>query len=676
MDHHIKHSLGPSKNLFEHMNGKKEAGLLVAAVLMQRISGFSDPNQRHELSMNKDVASTRFPHIHSDITTILEHPSSFDGSRESASSTLVDPETLEILWRPNDDSNVDKPGDTKPVSTQLLVDLAYASDDVLYKKTRVLNQKSMQVLAEMGQQDDSLIVTAALLALNRLESAIRRTTGYTAGRAPLLKHMVTQLDDRAMAAILMTLLLPIGLNLRNLLWHGFCASNLPRRWLSLVLILTHNLERNDTQEMSLPTCDEELLMDMMNHPSVRDLLTSKRSDADSLAILKGWLPASHHGLLKLAWTWKLIRPACSAALLSIILEHSLRLDWCRLNDSPANAIARPGAYYVTLDGHGQKHQHDLLLYPLIGNGCNENNLIAQLGGFTAALLTDLYASSCGGPNLRAALAHGLWDTRLERELAAGRTVANSNDAFVDMVNLVIVAMEGAALSPRSALRRYHPLFSYRAFTLRNLENETNQVQRLVSLQHSPFMTKDQLQNDHIATLNVSNFDEAVTKVRNVLRISNGEWKAEHVFQEHEINVVLAENGASSTLLEDLAVSTSSFTCIIEDALSKLHDEDEALDRRLRNRLRLSDIAITMYRFATYVAVLSLDQGLRDDKDLGKTMLPPEVMLKAVERSRMCVSTFSNYLTLNTERALKAAVEYTKGKAVKTILQYNQQKVMD
>ena len=55
----------------------------------------------------------------------------------------------------------------------------------------------MQVLKEMGEQEDSLIVTAMLLAPIR----IHYLTFYRihCRKAPLLKHMVTQLDDKTMA---------------------------------------------------------------------------------------------------------------------------------------------------------------------------------------------------------------------------------------------------------------------------------------------------------------------------------------------------------------------------------------------------------------------------------------------------------------------------------------------
>ena len=137
---------------------------------------------------------------------------------------LVDCKTLAIRrWSDAIKEISDKP---TPVSTQQLVDLAYASDRALYQNLNVLEKDPvLQALAVMGERGDHPnIVAATLLSLNFLEGAIRRSTGYTAGRAPLLKTMVIRLSDTTLSSILMTLLLPQGLNLRNLLWHGFVAS--------------------------------------------------------------------------------------------------------------------------------------------------------------------------------------------------------------------------------------------------------------------------------------------------------------------------------------------------------------------------------------------------------------------------------------------------------------------
>ena len=47
-------------------------------------------------------------------------------------------------------------------------------------------------------------------------------------------------------------------------------------------------------------------------------------------------------------------------------------------------------------------------------------------------------------------------------------------------------------------------------------------------------------------------------------------------------------------------------------------------------------------------------------------LDARVLLKAVERSRMCASTYSRFATANLDRSLKAAEEYCRGKAVRAV----------
>jgi hypothetical protein len=622
------------------------------------------------------------PHVHSDIISILDcHPSDDGDSVE-----YVDRETLAIRLS-------DTAEEPAPVSTQILVDMAYASDNALYRDLNAFEKEPvLHALAVMGESgDDSAIVAAALLSLNFLESAIRMAKGYTAGRAPLLKTMVTRLSDTTLASILMTLLLPQGLNLRNLLWHGFIATDLPRRWLSLVLILTYNLKRSTTTEKidQESTTENNSLNCMLKEASVCASLTTRCCDSDSMKIvIMDWLPKSHHDLLDLAFAWKDTRPTCSLALLSIILEHGLRLDWCRINDLPEHSIARPGAYFVTLDGHGQKHQHDLLLFPYIGENLDtENKLIAHLGGHVVALLTDLFASSSGGPNLRAALAHGLWDTQLERELLDEEKSDDHATDLLKMTNLVIIAMQSVAKSSSPAMCQYKPLFSHRAVTLRNLENVSNQLQRLYSLRERISMSSITIMsNDHIATLNVSEtFDPVARRLLCALEISDGqEWRSQHVFKELEINTIMAENGATQSLLQDLGVVTLSFASTLQVAMEEVIRESNNTEchvgrriKRARRVCSVADVATTLYRFAAFVAILSLEQPLgihctlgNDDDD--RSTLRPDVILKAVERSRMCISTFDNFLLTNTDRSLKAAVEFTKSKAVKTVLLYKQE----
>lgn len=637
--------------------------LLVVAIEIQQGSGLAAASRAFD--MNGQATTSSFPFVHPDIAAVLNCRPSMNDEK-----VRVEPDTLEIIWEASYPTD-----EIIPVSTQHLVDLAHACDRVIYQRPLDWESQPMKILAEMGETSHT-IVAATLLALNRLESAIRRSTGYAAGSAPLLKNMIKELSNRSVAAILTSLLLPTpGLNLRNLLWHGFCGSDLPRPWLALVLIITKTVEKSCNNKMMQQ--DQLQFNDILKlHPAMTMLLKDQKDTTESATVLRGWLPESHLRLLELAFLWKYTKPACSMALLAVILEHGLRLDWCRVNQSHQDAIARPGAYYVTLDGHGQKHQHDLILYPYFAANI-ENKLISHLGGSTVAILTDLFASPCGGPNIRAALAHGLWDSQLERELACDE---HDHSLFVDMVDLVIIAMEGAALSPRPLLRQYRPVFSYRASALRNLEGAITQLARLSSLRTSRLTTVTMVDNDLIGTLKDITFDELSDKVLDTCQITSGEWKAEHVFEEYYLNVALATLGASCTLLGDVAVAASTYACRLEQILLELEREDDLNHRRRRRLQRMcsvADIAIILYRFAAYVALVSLHQAMhqathhRNGTYDGEEALSPEIMLKAVERSRMCVSTVSTFLISNADRAIKAAVDYTKGNAVKAVLQYGQ-----
>ena len=79
----------------------------------------------------------------------------------------------------------------------------------------------------------------------------------------------------------------------------------------------------------------------------------------------------------------------------------------------------------------------------------------------------------------------------------------------------------------------------------------------------------------------------------------------------------------------------------------------------------------MYRTAIFAALMHIKSRAEEQKG-GKVadeiFLPDSTtLLKAVERSRMCVSTFNTFLDTNIERSIKAAADYTLGKAMKTIL---------
>jgi hypothetical protein len=150
------------------------------------------------------------------------------------------------------------------------------------------------------------------------------------------------------------------------------------------------------------------------------------------------------------------------------------------------------------------------------------------------------------------------------------------------------------------------------------------------------------------------------------------WTANDVFNEHDNNRQLASQGAARTLLDDVTQATLSFAIHLEDASKELHEQDNHSSRKRRRLLRIvatCDFVLNVYGFAALVASLCLQEGLEELSMLhGRSTVTNGELLKAVERSRMVVSTVDNFITTSAERAYKAAGDYTKGKVVKKILE--------
>lgn len=186
----------------------------------------------------------RFPFVHPSIAEIIDCQShQCEDQRDVAAlRTLIDPQNLTMLYEPPSTGMIDR---------QVLVELAHASDAALFdgRFSTLHWTLPWRGLIDVCHEN---VAAATLLALNRLESAIRRSTGYVTGQAPLLKTMIQQLnEDHQLKPILQSLLLPHeeGLNLRNLLWHGFVPT-LPRPWFALVIVLLHNLEPQHVDDES------------------------------------------------------------------------------------------------------------------------------------------------------------------------------------------------------------------------------------------------------------------------------------------------------------------------------------------------------------------------------------------------------------------------------------------
>jgi hypothetical protein len=720
------------------------------------------------ISTKNDASqSAAFPFVHPSVARILKCNECILPTTVKGTKVILDCETLRLECRPESDSAGEAVSQYS-IQDLDLIPLAIQCDQTIFGGTterngahvfsdleRALIHFAVDNSAGMDarkNEEDARVTVATLLALNALESAIRDRVGdFPAGRAPLLKDMLAKLAHQeqntegagvgAAVAVLQVLLLPTGLNLRNLLWHGFVGAELPRPWLALVLVLIGNvrneLEHRDGPEQQIGdgTKDKsateltQLPILPSNNPSWDHILTRgehlrRRIDTTCLSI-PTWLPATHVPLWQLAVDWMTaqVNPVCTCAILSVLTEHALRLDWCRVNHELIDCIAQPGRFYVTLDGHGQRYKHDLLLHPYrmdvvqeqassnIGNDDegdeNEgrpNALIEELGGATVALLTDLFAAACGGPNIRACLAHGLWDSYLEDELIVmshtrlSRMDKGDSSDMVDrapslpnsetlwnMVRAILVAMEQAA-SPRGTndSLQYRPVFSYTATTAQSLQNARDALLRLSACQECETFTRFQDAAASMVDVPAStdvllipladlipHLEMIQTACRRQSAAKEVTWTATDVFLEHDTNRQLATLGAARTLLEEVGQAALSFAILLEGTLKELHEQDNHSSRKRRRLLRIvasCEFARNVYGFATLVAVLCLQEGL-DELSLlhGQSMLTGGELLKATERSRMVLSTVDNFIASNAERAYKAAAVYTKAKVVKKIL---------
>jgi len=532
----------------------------------------------------------------------------------------------------------------------------------------------LRLLAEPANQTRSQSVNfgsrclvATLLALNCVEGSIRKLVKKPTGKAPLLRDMVQQLDHESILpkvaiATLRTLLLPDhpGLNLRNLVWHGFLPT-IPRRWLALSIILTLSLEEvycqknsSEPSSVSLSTtainnnkanqATKQLLPAMRNHEVLRPILDHGLEILHSPEKLRALekralrlvdanhrlIPSSHTQLFCLALDELVHRPVLFASVMGPFVEHVLRIWWCLANDKNDSMIAKPGTYYVTLDGHGQKSKHEVVILPYLANSDEngsssfqtKNRLVYDLGGSTVALLMDLFASPQGGPNLRAIVAHGLLHEYLVLELnqndhgAYGEDHTNDTaklsdvtvallatldvlcDRFQLLPNVTTQSISGsgnASISDVHSSRSigtfvrdyYWPCYSYSALLLA----ETNKaidaiifmndfIARGDHLRYARQAHKSPIQleiEDELRQISPS-LEELGTKRERIRSRLFGEeeqprFTDDDFFRERSRNEIAAQCGASRLLLAEIAVAAEASARDIADGMAALSKDD-------------------------------------------------------------------------------------------------------
>ena len=566
---------------------------------------------------------------------------------------------------------------------------------------------------------------ATLIALNMVESSIRHLTGKEHGHAPLLKDMIDILSKRKddlspiLAPLLTSLLLPKdGINLRNLLWHGFLPT-IHRRWLALSIVLVLSMdELARSSSFNGQTNDNATHLSMRNHDALRIVLDHGQSivaSDEKLDALRNQLmqsdtiPNSHKKLCGAALQY-IHHPVIFASVVGPLIENSLRIMWCDVNNQDKK-IALPGTYYVTLDGHGQRDKHDIILSPFLSNEESDtkqvrNKLAFTLGGPFMALLIDLFVSPPGAPNIRASVAHGVFNRYLFQELtsikdgetpgartndtmtdvSSGRSLDDMTSALISVLDLLsagngIANTKGKKIN---LLESYRPIFSYSALLLQNVDNLVKHL--------GPFdnLIKSGQHSLHSSGISISSTQRDVAETLALLRKPYSEikdmqslmykcfcvdrslpWSIDNMFQENSNNLIASECGAATLLLSEIATAAEASLQGIQLGIMELERSDgKQLSSRRRKQIHrncsMAQLTFDFYSLASFCGLLYIERriSIYTGECPRFSGLSDDMLLLAVKRSRMVVSTFSTASMV--DRAILAVQQYLVGKAVKAI----------
>jgi len=697
----------------------------------------------------------KYTYVHPSIRDVLlMEPRDIDlNAKNGHDSILVNGVDLTIRWDvlenflEHETSKTKTKEFQKTISMEQLVILASQCDAALFNdcNEQTLSKvpspaRGLQRIVEsrlnphhhVGQEGGAHILVATLLALNMVENSIRQLIGKKNGKAPLLKDMIEVMASRegenalpaSVVSVLRTLLLPRnGLNLRNLVWHGFLPT-IPRRWLSLSVVLTFSLDKlagSSSLEATSLEGNPKAIVDMRKQKALVTILdhgTGILESAENLDSLKermiqsSIIPNSHIELFEVALKY-VHYPVVFASVMGPLIEHLLRLMWCDENNQDKR-MAMPGSYYVTLDGHGQKDKHEIVIMPFfsqerVTKGVR-NKLAYRLGGSTMAFLMDMFTSPSGGPNIRATVAHGSFNDYLFDELVAiegeaGVTGINTEefkDVTKSLLAVLSVLWENGhnkttdtdvkdISNGKNILRSYQPCFSYSALLFAEIHNMVNSMESLHKLICNGHHLKYAMNSSHQDQNQIETFQkmssmspglEAIVGMQEKICLRFGksmdDFTDENFFQESSNNLIVSDCGAAKLLLSEIAEAASSSLQDIDDGILALESEQGKLSSRRRKQLAricaTAQLTLDFYSFAAYCALLFIERrqatasGYENIDVHRKIEIHPtnDELFVAVKRSRMVVSTFST--SKNLDRALSALSQYVTGKAIKSVSQ--------
>jgi Domain of unknown function (DUF4209) len=200
----------------------------------------------------------------------------------------------------------------------------------------------------------------------------------------------------ALLAALRALLSVRGVNLRNLLWHGFlapCELLRNREWALLVVSITLSLSANShnsnssnssssssnssigasVRAYSLRAYDQQLHSTALGSAAAAVL----RTQPLALCTLLGeslFLPPGREQLVQVAIDHLVHGRLLLFSIAALpLLEHGLRCIFAAVNSSPCHVFAQPDKYYSTLDG---EHIHSsIILYSV---ACTDTAALATV----------------------------------------------------------------------------------------------------------------------------------------------------------------------------------------------------------------------------------------------------------------------------------------------------------
>lgn len=364
-------------------------------------------------------------------------------------------------------------------------------------------------------------------------------------------------------------------------------------------------------------------------------------------------------------------------------------------------------FVVTLDGHGQRDKHEVVITPYLQDGVTRNQLISVIGPKALAMLSDLFsAPSIEAPNIRSAVCHGSWDREIIKEL---RGLASAHDntlsvsvksdtvlvdttgALISSLDLISSNMNESLLTKRAL---YRPVYTYTSAAVRNLSHVFRRISELDMLISSNpaivdcIKTMENQQPKLCSSLRSMTTDLRLVKhTAHILfptmkEDGNEIWTVENTYIEHKTNIALAGNIAALALITDCSNAIDRYLSEVKERIDNFDMVPSSTKERraLKTTARFCSSAMVVqkfYTFTVYVALATVLQDLQQkvqegrNKDDDQNKLRRADLVRLVERSRMTISTFDSHLATNLDRSLKAVQTFLQGKLVKNFNCTNQ-----